>query len=288
MTGWRVILTAVSFLSIPALAEMPNPLPRIAIIIDDLGYGLSLGERALSLPGPVTYAVLPSTPRGRRLANEAQAIGKEVLLHLPLQAATPGQADEPGGLKLDMTRTQFADTFAKDFESVPHIVGINSHRGSLLTRHPGHMAWLMEEIRGRGELFFVDSYTTHESIALELAREAGVPAVKRDVFLDPDRAPGTIEREFARLKKLALQRGFAIGIGHPYPGTLTLLEDELPKLEQEGFELVSISRYVALKLKRGEGSRLVAPGHPVLRDISTSLYTKPLPRKPLQGHAEVE
>ena len=141
---------------------------------------------------------------------------------------------------------------------MPHVVGINSHRGSLLTRHPGHMAWLMEEIRSHGNLFFVDSYTTHESVALELAREAGVPAVRRDVFLDPDQAPGTVEREFARLKKLARQRGFAVGIGHPHPQTLTLLEDELPKLEDEGFELVSISDYVELKNNRLTRTRATA------------------------------
>ncbi len=279
MTGWRVLLTAISFLSLPAPAELPNSLPRIAIIIDDLGYGLSLGERALSLPGPVAYAVLPATPRGRALADKARAIGKEVLLHLPLQSAASGTADDPGGLKLDMTRAQFADTFSAAFESVPHVVGVNSHRGSLLTRHPGHMGWLMEEISSRGDLFFVDSYTTDQSIALKLAREAGVPAVKRDVFLDPDRAPGTIEREFARLKKLARQRGFAIGIGHPYPRTLTLLEHELPKLEQEGFELVGISRFVALKNEAEQSEQSI---------VAEAAPMKPLSRSRSHEGAEVE
>jgi len=248
---WRVILAAITILigilALPALADDLLMMPRIAIIIDDLGYGLAAGERALQLPGPVGYAVLPVTPRGKALAEKAHASGKEVLLHLPLQSATPTDTDEPGGLLLDMTRGQFASTFAEDFESVPHAIGINSHRGSLLTRHPGHMAWLMEEIRLRGDLFFVDSYTTHESIALKLAHEAGIPAVRRDVFLDPDHAPGTLEWEFRRLKKLARQRGFAVGIGHPYPETLTMLEGELPKLAGEGFELVSISRYIELK-----------------------------------------
>lgn len=247
MTLWRLILAAISILALPALAEVPDTLPRIAIIIDDLGYGLAAGERAVNLPGPVSYAVLPATPEGRSLAEIAHANGKEVLLHLPLQSATQQETEEPGGLLLDMSRGQFASTFAENLESVPHVVGINSHRGSLLTRHPGHMAWLMEEIRRRGKLFFVDSYTTHESVALKLAREAGVPAVKRDVFLDPDHAPGTLEREFARLKKLARLRGFAVGIGHPYPETLTLLEGELPKLADEGFELISISRFIALQ-----------------------------------------
>jgi polysaccharide deacetylase 2 family uncharacterized protein YibQ len=250
MIAWRVILSATCLLGAPASADIPEVPPRIAIIIDDLGYGLAAGERAVALPGPIAYGVLPATPRGKALAEMAHANGKEVLLHLPLQSATQKEPGEPGSLLLDMTRGQFASTFAESFESVPHVVGINSHRGSLLTRHPGHMAWLMEEIQRHGKLFFVDSYTTHESVALKLAREAGVPAVRRDVFLDPDQVPGTAEREFARLKKLARQHGFAVGIGHPHPRTLSLLEAELPKLEDEGFELVSISHYVELKNNR--------------------------------------
>ena len=247
MTRWRVTLTALSFMALPALADVPDPLPQIAIIIDDLGYGLAAGERALELPGPVSFAVLPATPRGKALAEKAYASGKEVLLHLPLQSTTPQEIEEPGGLLLDMTRGQFAAMFAENFNSVPYAIGVNNHRGSLLTRHPGHMAWLMEEIQLRGGLFFVDSYTTHASVALKVAHEAGVPAVKRDVFLDPDSAPGTLEREFARLKKLARQNGFAVGIGHPFPDTLSMLEYELPKLLEDGFELVSISKYVSQK-----------------------------------------
>lgn len=165
-------------------------------------------------------------------------------MHLPLQAVGE-EAAEPGGIVLDMSREQLARAFAGNLASIPHIIGVNTHRGSLLTRHPGHMHWLMEEIDARGDLFFVDSFTTADSIALQLALESGVPAVRRDVFLDPDAAPATVEREFARLKKLASVRGMAVGIGHLYPATLALLERELPKLANEGIELVSISDYVA-------------------------------------------
>jgi uncharacterized protein len=218
--------------------------PAIAIIIDDLGYELSAGRRAVALPGPVACAVLPSTPRAVQLAEAAFAAGKEVLLHLPLQPVDWDGAAQPGAILLDMTQGQFARSFGESLRSVPHVVGVNTHQGSLLTRHPGHMSWLMQAIRARDGLFFVDSYTTHESIALRLAREAGVPAVKRDVFLDPDPDPATVEREFDRLKRLARERGMAVGIGHPYPATLALLERELPRLAAEGFRLVSISDYV--------------------------------------------
>jgi hypothetical protein len=217
----------------------------MAIIIDDFGYKLAAGRRAIELPGPVACAVLPQTPRGVPLAEAAHAAGKEVLMHLPLQAV--GAEDtEPGSIVLDMSQSQLARAFAGNLASIPHVIGVNTHRGSLLTRHPGHMHWLMQEIDARGNLFFVDSFTTADSIALQLAVEAGVPAVRRDVFLDPDDATATVEREFARLKRLARLRGMAIGIGHLYPATLALLERELPKLSGEGIELVSISDYVAL------------------------------------------
>ena len=103
------------------------------------------------------------------------------------------------------------------------------------------MQWLMEEIHSHQNLFFVDSFTTHQSVALQFADEAGVSARKRDIFLDPDQEPATVAREFERMKQLANKRGSVIVIGHPYPATLDLLERELPLLADEGFELVTIS-----------------------------------------------
>ena len=225
-------------LTVPAIAEQP----RVAIIIDDLGYQLEAGRRAIALPGPVAYAVLPGTPRGRLLAETAHESGKEVLLHLPLQSVDDQGKPEPGGIMLDMTRTALKTTFDDAIRSVPHAIGVNTHRGSLVTRHPGHMRWLMDEIRDRDPMFFIDSYTTHESVALQVARESGVRAIKRDVFLDPDRSPETVAYEFERMKKLARKRGQVIAIAHPYPSTLEFLERELPRLAAEGIDLVPVSQ----------------------------------------------
>lgn len=241
----RVLLIAALCFASPVLADSLKP--GIAIIIDDLGYEKAAGERAIRLPGPIAYAILPATPRATLLAETAHAMGKEVLLHVPLQAMNDHDHAEPGSLLLKMSRKQFSSAFVSNIASVPHAIGVNSHRGSLLTRHPGHMTWLMEEIQQYENLFFVDSYTTANSIALSVAMERGVPAVKRDVFLDPDTEPGTVEREFARLKRLARQQGYAVGIGHPYPTTLEYLEQALPDLQEDGFNLISISQLVALK-----------------------------------------
>lgn len=238
----RALFFVAAILAAPAGVGIAAEAPRIAIIIDDLGYQLSAGRRAIALPGPVSYAILPDAPRASMLARAANAEGKDILVHLPMQATldSPGDA---AGVTLDMSRDQFRSAIDRAIESVPFAIGVNNHRGSLITQHPGHMRWLMEELGVRGPLFFVDSYTTRNSVALQIAAESGVRAVRRDVFLDAK--PAAIRAEFERLKSLARARGSAVAIGHPYDATLAFLESELPKLAAEGYELVPISSLVA-------------------------------------------
>ena len=239
--GGPLVLALLLLLAFKTGAETP---PRIAIIIDDLGYHLGAGKRAIALPGPITFAVLPGTPRGKQLAKLAHASGKEVLLHLPMEPLNYRGPAEPGGIMLDMSREAFRATFAGAIDTVPHAIGVSNHRGSLLTQHPGHMEWLMQEIRQREDLFFIDSYTTHHSIALDLAVEQGIPAERRDVFLDHERTVEAVAAELERLKAKARREGHAIAIGHPVPETLEVLERELPRLKEQGFELVTISELV--------------------------------------------
>jgi len=227
-----------------------EPLPRIAIIIDDLGYQLAAGRRAINLPGPVAFAVLPGTPQGPELARFANESGKEVLMHLPLEAVDYQGPAEPGAMMLDMSRSAFRTTFAEAISTVPFAIGVSSHRGSLLTRHPGHMVWLMEEIRERESLFFIDSYTTHESVALQIAAESGVTATRRDVFLDHEQSALSVFHELERLKLKAREQGYAVAIGHPFPETMEVLESELPRLREQGFELVTISELLSKPLNR--------------------------------------
>lgn len=222
-------------------APLAEATPRIAIIIDDLGYQLAAGRRAIQLPGPISFAILPDTPRGAVLAEAAHRAGKEVLLHLPLQPVERDGPVEPGGITLDMDRSAFDRAFAEALASVPNAIGVSSHQGSLLTRHPGHMHWLMQEIAARNGLFFIDSYTTAASVAMQMAEETGVAARRRDIFLDNDRSEAALERQFDRLLAIAHRRGIAVGIAHPYPETLTFLERRLKELDEDTVKLISVS-----------------------------------------------
>ncbi|MEM1174864.1 MAG: divergent polysaccharide deacetylase family protein [Pseudomonadota bacterium] len=226
----------------PTLAETP---PRIAIIIDDLGYNRELGLRAIALPAQLTVAILPDAPRARSMAEAASRSGKQVIVHLPLEAMNNKGPFEPGRVTLAMTETEVHDVFHRALASVPHAVGVNNHRGSRFTRQHSQMQWLMDLIHSTGQLFFVDSFTTHHSVAMEVAQQVGVPAVRRDIFLDHVRDPAHMRRQLERLKHRASVEGQAVAIGHPYPETMAMLEDALPELLAEGFELVHVSELVS-------------------------------------------
>jgi hypothetical protein len=219
--------------------------PRISIIIDDIGYRWIDDRKALALPGPLAYAIMPHSPHAELMARMAAADGKEVILHLPMEAIEQQKNRflGPGALMLDMSRGQFMRTLYDDLRAFPNIIGVNNHMGSLLTQYPGQMKWLMESLRRR-DMFYIDSVTIHDSVASSIARQNRVPYRSRDVFLDHRRDPEYIRSQFDKLLRLARARGFALAIGHPHPETITMLARRLPQLQREGVRLVRLSHAV--------------------------------------------
>ena len=234
----------------PVAYPLKKSQPAIALIIDDLGNRREAGKRVVDLPGPVACAFLPYGAYTEVLARQAHASDKEVLLHLPMQAVEPAPVMlGKGVLTLDMTEQQFRATLDHNIAAVPHLSGLNNHMGSLLTRHPGTMAWLMDAIASRGELFFVDSRTTSATVAEQVAMEYGIPNTARNVFLDNVPTAAAVRAQFRKLLAMARRNGTALGIGHPYPGTVEVLADELRRLDQQGVQLIPVSRLIELQNK---------------------------------------
>jgi polysaccharide deacetylase 2 family uncharacterized protein YibQ len=243
---WPVLFFCLGLLGQAAVLAAQPSQPVISIIIDDLGKRLELGQRVLQLPGPVACAFLPQAPHTRELAIAAHAGGKEVMLHQPMDSID-GRRLDGGAVTLNMTRREFAAMIAANIATIPHVQGINNHMGSLLTRHPGHMLWLMQELQRHTPMFFVDSRTTVATVARRLAWETGVPSTDRNVFLDNDLEAGELDYQFERLLKRARTEGSAVAIGHPYPQTLALLERRLPTLAREGVRLVPVAELIKLQ-----------------------------------------
>jgi hypothetical protein len=236
------LLAALLFLAAAAAgAAEPFAAPAIGIIIDDVGYRHREDRAALDLPGPIAYAILPHSPHAAEMSALAARRGKDILLHLPMEAIEPEQNRflGPGGLMLDMGREEFMATLRGNLGSVPDAIGVNNHMGSLLTRHAGRMQWLMEVLRSNGK-FYVDSVTDGLTVAGSVAAREQVPNLERDIFLDNHQDAHDIRVQFGLLIDTARRNGAALAIGHPHPETIAVLREKLAELDRYGVRLVGL------------------------------------------------
>jgi len=194
-------------------------LPKVAIIIDDLGYHKKLGEKFLNLPYELTYSFLPFAPYTAKQEEIAFNSGKTVLLHLPLEPKGRQWDPGPGTLFLSDSPEVQKEKFEQALAQVPHAVGVNNHMGSLFTADRVAMKRVLWQIKDHG-MFFVDSVTSSGSVGYIVAQKLGMRSLKRHVFLDNALSEEEICKQLETLVEKAKKNGRGIGIGHPHMQTL--------------------------------------------------------------------
>ena len=217
--------------------------PRLSVIVDDGGYGGERTEHILEVDAPLTLAILPYTPAGSEIAERARDKDFEVMLHMPMEA---GNEDVfyPGEIRTDMEAEEIAELTRKALADISGAAGVNNHTGSAFTEDEDAMEAFLEVLCDE-ELYFVDSVTSPRSVAYDKAGEMGVPAIRRNIFLDHDRDEDAIRSAFKALMDHAKDEGKAVGIGHFQSAFADIIDELLPLLEEEDIELVPVSELVA-------------------------------------------
>ncbi len=217
----------------------------IAVIIDDFGLEWDgTAEAWLRFPAPLTVGVLPGYRNSRQVADAARRRGFELLLHLPMEPERyPQMKPGPEAILVDQTAAEMRATLRRALRSVGKVAGISSHMGSRATTDRDLMRTVLDESRRQG-LFFVDTRTTPESVAAEVAREVGAPYLVNRLFLDERQESKAIAERLAEAVAIAEKDGEVAVVAHGYPETLGVLEEALPKLKARGLKLVTASELV--------------------------------------------
>jgi polysaccharide deacetylase 2 family uncharacterized protein YibQ len=206
---------------------LEKQLPKVAIVIDDLGYHEKIGNKFLNFPIELTYSFLPFAPHTGKQEKIAFNSEKTVILHLPLEPKDSHWEPGPGALLLTDSLEMQKNKLDQALTAVPHAVGVNSHMGSGYTENVEKMKSLLRHI-GAKDLFFIDSFTTAKSVGLQMAQELGLKSSRRHVFLDNVLDEDEICNQLEKLVKMAERMSFAIGIGHPHIETYRALEKCIP------------------------------------------------------------
>ncbi|GAB1482222.1 hypothetical protein MASR2M78_10370 [Treponema sp.] len=210
-------------------------------MIDDSGNNIKELKPFLDLPFPLTIAILPGLPHSAEAARLARASGKEVILHQPMEALG-GQDPGPGAIYTGMDNQEIRAILAKNVAEIGPIVGMNNHQGSKVTADEKAMKTILAFCHERG-IYFLDSRTTADTVAVAVATKLGISIRERDVFVDNIQEKAAMIRYVQEGLQKAEKKGAAVMIGHAWSTELAATLHELyPELVAQGFSLATISR----------------------------------------------
>lgn len=225
---------------------------RLALVIDDFGSSRDGVDEMLALDIPFTAAVMPFLDYSVADAQRAYELGKEVIVHLPMQAH---EKDNPAWLGPNPIRiTSDTETVrgivADAIKSVPYAVGANVHMGTECSENPDIVMAVMETLK-QADYFFVDSLTTPNSVCEAVASDVQIDFAVRNVFLEA----GNKEKEFAveqlrRAGEIAKEHSYALAIGHVGPEggrtTAEAIAEVKDELLAQGIEFVYVSQILSI------------------------------------------
>jgi polysaccharide deacetylase 2 family uncharacterized protein YibQ len=216
--------------------------PRVAIVVTGLGLSAAATESAIQgLPGSVTLAFAPYSPRLNDWIRLARAAGHEVLINIPMEP-TNYPAYDPGPQTL-LTSLNAQGNLDRLFWSLSRgtgYVGVVDFLGSQFTTSRVHMTPVLEAIKNRG-LLYLDSNSSPGSVSPSVAAKLNLVSAKATLTLDERASRTEIDRRFAELEQRAKRERRAIGIASPYPVSLERIANWVRQLEARGIAIAPVS-----------------------------------------------
>ena len=187
---------------------------QAAIIIDDFGGGTGGVRDFLEGDIPITAAVMPFTEHSKEHAKWAHKYGIEVMIHLSMEPKRGKRSWlGPRPITNDLSAAEVKQIVEDAIKDVPYAVGINNHMGSLAVENE-QIVRAIVEVAKKKRLYIIDSATSPKTKFPKIAKELGVPILKRDVFLDDISSSSHVYKQMIRLAKVTEIKGTGIAIGH--------------------------------------------------------------------------
>ncbi|MEJ0050098.1 MAG: divergent polysaccharide deacetylase family protein [Methylovirgula sp.] len=217
--------------------------PRVVIVVGGLGLSRTITEQAIAtLPAGVTFGFAPYGHDLKASVAEARANGHEIILQAPMEPMDYPQTNP--GPHLLLTSAGLAantDNLHWLMSRFPGYVGIGNFLGAKFTADLKSLSPVLQEIGERG-LIYLDDGSSPQSLAMTVAAQDNVPAIKADIILDA--APDGIEAALVQLEAMARSKGLAIGVASALPESLEKIGRFARSTQADGLALVPLSAAV--------------------------------------------
>lgn len=213
--------------------------PRVAILVTGLGHSRASTEAAIKLPQEVTLSFSPYAKDTPVLARNARALGHEVMVDLPMETADyPASDPGPYAMLSILTPQENTSRLIWVLSRFQGFTGVFTPMTEKLTSNATFIAPLWAELKKRGLMMVLGNAENTPPDE----RSHGV--IKAALVVDSELSKSAINEQLKKLEEAARKEGFAIGIGQPYPMSLTLINAWADGLKKRGITLAPVSALI--------------------------------------------
>lgn len=218
----------------------PTKSGKLVFVFDDAGHNMTQLKPFLSMPFPITVAILPKLAYTKEAAAALEKANICTILHQPMQAVNLSVDPGPGAIKPEMYSYEIEEIVKSNLSEVGSVIGMNNHEGSLITASQSDIGTVLDVCKEKG-LIFLDSRTNSGSKAKQAALERGMTILERDIFLDNIQDRTEIIAMVNKGLEIADKKGYAIMIGHVWCKDLAnILSEMYPSLKAQGYSFLTL------------------------------------------------
>ena len=218
----------------------PTKSGKLVFVFDDAGHNMTQLKPFLSMPFPITVAILPKLAYTKEAAAALEKANVCTILHQPMQAVNLSVDPGPGAIKPEMYSYEIEEIVKSNLSEVGSVIGMNNHEGSLITASQSDIGTVLDVCKEKG-LIFLDSRTNSASKAKQAALERGMAILERDIFLDNIQDRAEIIAMVNKGLEIADKKGYAIMIGHVWCKDLAnILSEMYPSLKAQGYSFLTL------------------------------------------------
>ncbi|MCB2081820.1 MAG: divergent polysaccharide deacetylase family protein [Rickettsiales bacterium] len=219
-----------------------NPeIPRIAVIVANVGMDWSVTEQTMMLPSSFALSFSPYISNRELWMQNISQMPHDVLVDLPLEPVRFPQSD-PGELAL-LTQLENTENMER-FERIlgragEEAVGMLAPPNEKYTAQLSGMLPLIDILKKR-DMFLVYEPRASNEIMYEEAVKKRLKIVKGVYVMANAFSPGDLVASLAQVEWQARESGRAVLVLPPYPGLFPEVLEWLKGVPEKKFELVSL------------------------------------------------
>lgn len=239
-----------------AVAPVADNAPAITVILTNAGMSADNTARAMEeLPPQVALAFSPYPSATKMLIKKAQQENRNTLILVPMEpAAYPKDDPGPKSLLTRLSVEENQKSLNWALAQGSGAIGAMNYMGSRFLTDDKNLLPVFAAIKSKN-LFFIEDSTLPTMGTAMAAAAANMPYMAADISLDDTPNETAIRQQLIELERRAAEKGFAVGIMHPYPVSISTIRAWASTLDNRGIRLVTLTDMMKLSAEHEQKQR---------------------------------